>query len=113
MTGAGQDGGQLLELLHAAWLAKKIIELVRSAALAQAAQDYTEELDRASRAWDCAGPGRRPMAVSDRERLFRREFTETARREMGSAGERMQRRAGAAGTGAETGLPASVQAAGQ
>ena len=34
--------------MHAVWLAKKIIELVCSGTLAQAAQDYTLELNRAS-----------------------------------------------------------------
>jgi hypothetical protein len=39
-AGRGGDSGELAELLHAVWLAKKIIELVCSAELAQAAQDY-------------------------------------------------------------------------
>jgi uncharacterized protein YfiM (DUF2279 family) len=37
----GHDTGDLIELMHAVWLAKKIIELVCSATVAQAAQDYT------------------------------------------------------------------------
>jgi len=36
--------------MHAVWLAKKIIELACSGTLAQAAQDYTLELNRAGRA---------------------------------------------------------------
>jgi hypothetical protein len=38
----------LIELMHAVWPAKKIIELVCSGTLAEAAQDYTLELNRAS-----------------------------------------------------------------
>jgi hypothetical protein len=44
----GHDAGDVIELMHAIWLAKKIIELVCSGTLAQAAQDYTHELNRAS-----------------------------------------------------------------
>ena len=35
---ASRDAGDLIELMHAVWLAKKIIELVCSGTLAQAAQ---------------------------------------------------------------------------
>ena len=35
----GHDAWDLIELMHAVWLAKKIIELVCSCMLAQAAQD--------------------------------------------------------------------------
>jgi hypothetical protein len=47
----------LIELLHAVWLAKKIIELVCSGTLAQAAQDHTLELNRASRELGPKGTG--------------------------------------------------------
>jgi hypothetical protein len=47
---------ELIELLHAVWLAKKIIELVCSGTLAQ---DYTLELNRASRELGPKGTGRR------------------------------------------------------
>jgi hypothetical protein len=36
----GHHGSDLIELMHAVWLAKKIIELVCSGTVAQAAQDY-------------------------------------------------------------------------
>jgi hypothetical protein len=77
----------LIELMHAVWLAKKIIELVCSGTLAQAAQDYTLELNRASRELGPKGTGRRSPSFSDRERQLRAEFLEAARREMGYAGE--------------------------
>jgi len=72
----------LIELLHAVWLAKKIIELVCSGTLAQ---DYTLELNRASRELGPKGTGRRSPSFSDRERQLRAEFLEAARREMGYA----------------------------
>lgn len=70
--------------MHAVWLAKKIIELVCSGTLAQAAQDYTLELNRASRELGPTGTGRRSPSLSDRERQLRAEFLVTARREMGT-----------------------------
>jgi hypothetical protein len=82
----------LIELMHAVWLAKKIIELVCSGTLAQAAQDYTLELNRASRELGPKGTGRRSPSFSDRERQLRAEFLEAARREMGYAGEPLLRR---------------------
>jgi hypothetical protein len=72
--------------MHTVWLAKKIIELVCSGTLAQAAQDYTLELNRASRELGPKGTGRRSPSFSDRERQLRAEFLEAARREMGYAG---------------------------
>ena len=78
--------------MHAVWLAKKIIELVCPGALAQAAQDYTLALNRASQELGPRGAGRRSPALSDRERQFRAEFVEAARREMGYAGEPLLRR---------------------
>ena len=72
------------------WLAKKLIELVCSGSLAQAAQEYTEELDRVSRERGGEESGQRP-GVSARERELRRAFMEAARREMGYAGEPLQR----------------------
>ena len=107
----GHDADPLLELLHAVWLAKKMIELVCSAALAQAAQDYTEELARTSREPGKAGASREVVAVSARERLLRRKFMEAARREMGYTGEPLTRRAGTEeATVPEADIPASLQA---
>jgi hypothetical protein len=79
----------LIELMHPVWLAKKIIELVCSGTLAQ---DYTLELNRASRELGPKGTGRRSPSFSDRERQLRAEFLEAARREMGYAGEPLLRR---------------------
>lgn len=78
------SGTDLIELLHAVWLAKKIIELVCSAELAQAAQDYVRELDRV-----CRELIRNPQAETFplQERRLRAEFMEVARREMGYEGE--------------------------
>jgi hypothetical protein len=78
----------MIELMHTVWLAKKIIELVCSGTLAQTAQDYTLELNRASRELSPKGTGRRSPSFSDRERQLRAEFLEAPRREMGYAGDR-------------------------
>jgi len=86
------DSAALIELMHAVWLAKKIIELVCSGALAQAAQDYTLELNRASQEIRLPGTSRRPSGLSARERQLRAEFMEAARRELGYAGEPLLRR---------------------
>lgn len=88
----GHDAGALIELMHAVWLAKKIIELVCSGALAQAAQDYTLELNRASLELRPHSTSQRSPALSARERQLRAEFMETARRELGYAGEPLLRR---------------------
>jgi hypothetical protein len=61
------DTAALIELMHAVWLAKKIIELVCSGALAEAAQDYTLELNRASQELRPPGTSRRPPGSSARE----------------------------------------------
>jgi hypothetical protein len=90
---AGHDRGDLIELMHAAWLAKKVIELVCSGNLAQAAQDYTRELNRASQELREADAAPRSPALSARERRLRAEFMEAARRELGYAGEPLLRRA--------------------
>jgi hypothetical protein len=88
----GHDAGALLELMHEVWLAKKIIELVCSGTLAQAAQDYTLELNRASQELRVPeGSGRSP-GLSARERQLRAEFIEAARQELGYAGEPLLRR---------------------
>jgi hypothetical protein len=86
------DSGALIELMHAVWLAKKIIELVCSGALAQAAQDYTLELNRASQELRHRSASRTSPALSARERQLRAQFIETARRELGYAGEPLLRR---------------------
>jgi len=88
----GHGAGDLIELMHAVWLAKKIIELVCSGTLAQAAQDYTLELNRASQDLRPGGAGRPSPALSAREQQLRAEFMEAARRELGYAGEPLQRR---------------------
>ena len=103
------DEAPMVELMHAVWLAKKIIELVCSGTLAQAAQDYTLALSQASQELGPRGTGRRSPAMSGRERHFRREFVEAARREMGYAGEPLLRRTGAEAEQAEDGRPASIQ----
>jgi hypothetical protein len=82
----------MIELMHAVWLAKKIIELICSGTLAQAAQDYTLALNQASKELGTRGTGRGSPALSDSERQFRAEFVEAARREMGYAGEPLLRR---------------------
>lgn len=78
--------------MHAVWLTKKIIELVCSATLAQAAQDYTLELNQASKDLRSDGAGRPSPALSVREQQLRAEFMEAARRELGYAGEPLMRR---------------------
>jgi len=87
------DTVEIGELIHALWLAKKIIELVCSAQLAQSAQDYTRELDRCTwklkrKEWKNAS-----HALSPREHELRVEFMEAARRELGYTGERLRGRA--------------------
>ena len=72
----GHDAGGLLDLMHAVWLAKKIIELVCSGALAQAAQDYTMELNRSSKELRSHSASRQSPALSARERQLRAEFME-------------------------------------
>jgi hypothetical protein len=81
--------------MHAVWLAKKIIELVCSGTVAQAAQDYTLELNWASQELRPGGTGRPSPALSTRERQLRAEFMEAARRELGYAGEPLLRRTSA------------------
>jgi len=95
----------LIELLHAVWLAKKIIELVCSGTLAQ---DYTLELNRASRELGPKGTGRRSPSFSDRERQLRAEFLEAARREMGYAGEPLLRRTYTKAGQSKASTPASI-----
>lgn len=91
----GDNAGDLIDLMHAVWLAKKIIELVCSGALAQAAQDYTRELNQASRELHRHSSECRSPALSPHEQRLRAEFMETARRELGYAGEPLLRRTGA------------------
>ena len=105
----GHDPGELIELMHAAWLAKKIIELVCSGTLAQAAQDYTHELNRASQELRQADAAPRSPALSARERQFRAEFMEAARRELGYAGEPLLRRARADADTLEPSNPSAFQ----
>ena len=86
------DKADLAERAHALWLAKKLIELVCSADLAQAAQDYTRALD--STTWALADQGWKgaSRALSPREHELRVELMETARRELGYHGAPLLRR---------------------
>jgi hypothetical protein len=96
----GHDAGNLNELMHAVWLTKKIIELVCSGTAAQAAQDYTLELNRAAKDLRPGGAGRPSPGLSIREQQLRAEFMEAARQELGYAGEPLLRR-----THTEAGMP--------
>jgi hypothetical protein len=87
----GHDG-QLTELLHAVWLAKKIIELVCSGDVAQAAHDYTRELNRRSHELERSELADVSAGLTTGERRLRAEFIEAARREMGYQGEPLQHR---------------------
>jgi hypothetical protein len=89
---SGHEAVALVELMHAVWLAKKIIELVCSGTLAQSAHDYTRELNCASQELRSNSTSRRSPALSARERQLRAEFMEAARRELGYAGEPLLRR---------------------
>jgi len=100
---------ELIELMHAVWLAKKIIELVCSGTLAQAAQDYTLELNRASLELGPKGTGRRSPSFLDRERQLRAEFLEAARREMGYAGEPLLRSTHTKADQSKASTPASIR----
>lgn len=80
------------DLTHALWLAKKLIELVCSAEVAQVAQEYTKELDRCTwklkrSEWKGASP-----ALSRGEHELRVRFMEAARRELGYRGEPLRGR---------------------
>ncbi|HXL96456.1 MAG TPA: hypothetical protein VN969_46700 [Streptosporangiaceae bacterium] len=99
----------LVELMHAGWLAKKIIELVCSGELAQAALDYPLELNRASKELRSGSTGQRPTGLSAREWRLRAEFMEAARHETGYAGEPLLRRMHAEADQPEGGTPAIVQ----
>jgi hypothetical protein len=66
--------------MHAVRLAKKIIELVCSEAVAQAAHDYTRKLNHASKEFRHADAAPRSSTLSLRERELRAEFMEAARR---------------------------------
>ena len=100
---------ELIVLMHAVWLAKKIIELVCSGTLVQAAQDYTLELNRASLELGPKGTGRRSPSFSDRERQLRAEFLEAARREMGYAGEPLLRSTHTKADQSKASAPASIR----
>jgi hypothetical protein len=105
----GLDEGPIIELMHAVWLAKKIIELVCSGDMAQAAQDYTLALNQANRELGPRRTGRQSSALSSRERQCRREFVEAARREMGYGGEPLARRTHADDEQTAASAPASIQ----
>jgi hypothetical protein len=80
---------QLIEQMHTVWLAKKIIELVCSGEVAQAAHDYTYELNIGSKHFAETGDD---GGLSVRERELRAVFLEQARQELGYTGEPIQRR---------------------
>jgi hypothetical protein len=83
------DAEQVAEQMHAVWLTKKIIELVCSGEVAQAAHDYTRELNVGSKEFrEGGGSG----GLSARERELRAAFMEAARQELGYTGEPLQRR---------------------
>ncbi|WP_406514557.1 hypothetical protein OG851_43395 (plasmid) [Streptomyces sp. NBC_00161] len=85
-SGGPREAVELEKHVHELWLAKKIIELVCSAELAQAAHDYTLELaDNARMA------GREPSLVN--EHGLRAAMVEMARLEMGYDGSPLKRRA--------------------
>jgi hypothetical protein len=94
--------------MHTVWSANKIIGLVCSGTLEQAAQDYTLELNRASRELGPEGTSRRSPSLSDRERQLRAEFPEAARREMNYAGEPLLRRAHVMTDQFKASTPASI-----
>lgn len=77
--------------MHAVWLAKKVIELVCSAGAAQAAHDYTGELNSSSSKEVRRNSG--TGGLSARERELRAAFMEAARQELGYTGEPLQQRA--------------------
>ena len=102
LTGkSSPDAENLAKLMHAVWLAKKIVELVCSGALAQAAQDFTVALNRTSHELRRGGPNRPRAGLSDTEHQLCVEFMEAARRELGFAGEPLLRRTGPHVSGAE------------
>jgi hypothetical protein len=78
----------LEELLSAVWLAKKVIELVCSGEVAQAAQDYVREVDACCRLFMADSS----VATSARERQLRTLFLEAARQEMGYEGPALRNR---------------------
>ena len=86
------DREKIAELMHAVWLAKKIIELVCSGEVAQAAHDYTRELNSGSKEFSRSGGG---GGQTVRERELRAAFLEAARQELGYSGGPLQRRASA------------------
>jgi hypothetical protein len=86
--------------MHAVSVAKKIVELAGSGALAQAAQDCTLELNHASQELRPHSISRRSPALSVPEQQLRAGFMEAAGRELGYAGEPLLRR-----TRAEDNLP--------
>jgi hypothetical protein len=106
LRGKLQEGNRgksavITEQMHAVWLAKKVIELVCSANLAQAAQDYTEELNAGSKEFARTG---RAGGLSRLERQRRATFMEMARRELGYKGEPLRRLPDADRPGADTDL---------
>lgn len=82
----------IADLTHALWLAKKLIEIVCSAGLAQAAHDYTRELDRCTWRLKRNGWTGISAALTEREHELRVQFMEAARRELGYAGEPLRGR---------------------
>lgn len=103
------DVAHLTELMQAVWLAKKIIEIVCSGALAQAAQNWTLELNGSARDIRQHGLTTARTRLSGRERQLRAEFMEAARREMGYTGEPLQARTYAEAAQMAAGVPTSQE----
>jgi len=103
--GKGSDLEQITEQMHAVWLAKKVIERVCSGEVARAAHDCTRELNYGSKELAVGGGS---GGLSGRERELRAPFLEAARRELGFAGDPLQRRAYADRLQHDAGMP-SVQ----
>jgi len=80
--GRPQPDADVGDLLHALWLAKKVLELVCGYELATVAHRYTALLHSLSRAAQSTGRSAEHVA-------YRAEFIEAARRELGVAGPRL------------------------
>lgn len=83
----------LNELVHNVWLAKKVLELVCSQNLAQAAHDYSRCLSPFSHAPDRSTEPGELEPLTAREVKLRAKFLEAARQEMGYTGTPLQRKA--------------------
>lgn len=80
------------ELVHNMWLAKKVLELVCSQNLAQAAHDYSKGLSPFSHASARSTEPGKLEPLTTREVKLRVKFLEAARKEMGYTGAPLQRK---------------------